>query len=400
VQSEILEQLRQAFTTPGALETLADRLGTDRRGVQRALTFGVPVALGGLHAAVTKDPAPWTAATASLGEPESLGSVVAGGPTPTGRTLVEQAFGSRLDAVTASLAGTAGIPPAVAGDTLATMVPLALLASRPETGELTQDALVSRLGAAAEESAASVPGGAAAVAAVLTAAPTATATAAAPPTDTEPAPEPVGATSSRPNWPLWIGVGVLAAILVVGGIWLATRGGDDGSAATTAAPSSTTASDGTITIASTTAPSNETTAAGTTEAASTTEAPTTAAPVTVPAAVQQMNDLAKGTLVFEPSSTTLSADAGPALDQIATILKDNPDLDVFVDGHTDNLGKADENQQLSELRANVVVAELTARGVARERLTPRGFGGDRPIADNGTPEGQAANRRIEFTYRP
>jgi hypothetical protein len=89
VQSEVLERLRQGFTAPGALEALADRLGTDRRGVQRALTFGVPVALGGLRRAATEQPAVWAAAASGLGEPDSLGSVVAGGPTPTGRLLSE-----------------------------------------------------------------------------------------------------------------------------------------------------------------------------------------------------------------------------------------------------------------------------------------------------------------------
>jgi OOP family OmpA-OmpF porin len=113
-----------------------------------------------------------------------------------------------------------------------------------------------------------------------------------------------------------------------------------------------------------------------------------------------MNQAAAGRLVFEPNSTTLGADAGPALDEIAQILQANPAVSVFVDGHTDNAGDEQENLQLSELRANVVVAELTARGVARDRLTPRGFGGSRPVADNGTEEGRAANRRIECTYRP
>jgi outer membrane protein OmpA-like peptidoglycan-associated protein len=120
----------------------------------------------------------------------------------------------------------------------------------------------------------------------------------------------------------------------------------------------------------------------------------------VPAAVTVINQLAQGRLVFEPNSTTLGPEAGAALDEIAAVLLASPEVNVFVDGHTDNQGDADENLQLSELRANVVVAELTARAVARDRLTPRGFGGERPIADNGTEEGQAANRRIEFTNRP
>jgi outer membrane protein OmpA-like peptidoglycan-associated protein len=212
------------------------------------------------------------------------------------------------------------------------------------------------------------------------------------------APEPAASTAG-PAWPLWIGVAVLAVALIAGGAWLATRNGDDGDSSNSTVTSAVTSARPSTTGGGTTN-TPESTAPVSTEPASTAAEETTSAPTTIPAAVQQMNDIARGTLVFEPNSTTLGPDAGPALDQIAGILNDQPDLSVFVDGHTDNQGDPDENLQLSELRANVVVAELTARGVNRDRLTPRGFGGERPIADNGTDEGQAANRRIEFTYRP
>ena len=69
---------------------------------------------------------------------------------------------------------------------------------------------------------------------------------------------------------------------------------------------------------------------------------------------------------------------------------------VQVEGHTDSVGKKSFNRHLSQKRAEAVVAHLVRHGVARARLTPKGFGPARPIADNRTPEGRAKNRRVEF----
>lgn len=77
-------------------------------------------------------------------------------------------------------------------------------------------------------------------------------------------------------------------------------------------------------------------------------------------------------------------------------MRATPTMRVRVEGHTDMVGVPAANQLLSEDRANRVMAELVARGVAADRLTAAGFGQDRPVADNGTAEGRAENRRIEF----
>jgi outer membrane protein OmpA-like peptidoglycan-associated protein len=93
-----------------------------------------------------------------------------------------------------------------------------------------------------------------------------------------------------------------------------------------------------------------------------------------------------------------SADLLPAaqanLDQFAAALGDTrlSRYGVFVDGHTDQTGGEAYNRELSERRANAVVAYLVRKGVAIERLTPRGFGESRPLdADGASPE----NRRVE-----
>jgi outer membrane protein OmpA-like peptidoglycan-associated protein len=78
------------------------------------------------------------------------------------------------------------------------------------------------------------------------------------------------------------------------------------------------------------------------------------------------------------------------------LLKARLDLKLEVQGHTDNVGGADYNQKLSEARANTVVNWLKAKGITADRLSARGYGLTKPIADNGSDEGRAKNRRVEL----
>jgi outer membrane protein OmpA-like peptidoglycan-associated protein len=71
-----------------------------------------------------------------------------------------------------------------------------------------------------------------------------------------------------------------------------------------------------------------------------------------------------------------------------------------VSGHTDNTGTAQGNAKLSENRARAVRALLVKSGVPSAMLTAKGFGSEKPIADNTTEEGRFRNRRIEFTATP
>ena len=100
---------------------------------------------------------------------------------------------------------------------------------------------------------------------------------------------------------------------------------------------------------------------------------------------------------FEFDKAEIAADSDDLLREIAQVIKDNPQLTrIRVEGHTDNQGNADYNEDLSDRRANAVVERLVENGVARERLDPVGYGLNRPIADNETDEGRAQNRRVEF----
>ena len=84
------------------------------------------------------------------------------------------------------------------------------------------------------------------------------------------------------------------------------------------------------------------------------------------------------------------------INRIVTLMKENPELKFSVEGHTDNTGNANSNQTLSEARSQAVVDKLVENGIAKDRLKAAGKGQSSPIADNGTDEGKAKNRRVEF----
>ncbi len=105
---------------------------------------------------------------------------------------------------------------------------------------------------------------------------------------------------------------------------------------------------------------------------------------------------------FVTGSARLSARSVRAINALSGVmahcLAANPNLVVEVGGHTDSDGSEAGNLALSQARAEAVVAALTARGVTPDALTPTGFGEALPIADNGTEEGRAANRRTTFEW--
>jgi outer membrane protein OmpA-like peptidoglycan-associated protein/tetratricopeptide (TPR) repeat protein len=99
---------------------------------------------------------------------------------------------------------------------------------------------------------------------------------------------------------------------------------------------------------------------------------------------------------FDTGSADLLPTSVAELQQLKQLLVDQPGLRIQINGHTDNVGSPDDNQLLSEKRAQAVYNYLIQSGIAAERLQYKGFGERRPIADNGTSEGRQLNRRTEF----
>lgn len=102
---------------------------------------------------------------------------------------------------------------------------------------------------------------------------------------------------------------------------------------------------------------------------------------------------------FDTDKATIKPDSAPIVAEIVKLLQSEPALKLTVEGHTDNAGTPAHNQMLSEGRANAVVGQLMAAGVPLDRLTPKGFGQTKPIADNATEDGRAKNRRVELVKR-
>jgi outer membrane protein OmpA-like peptidoglycan-associated protein len=103
-----------------------------------------------------------------------------------------------------------------------------------------------------------------------------------------------------------------------------------------------------------------------------------------------------GAVLFATGQSTLLPIAQDRLQQVAHALNDNPNGTILVEGHTDSVGSAAANEELSRRRAEAVREFLVAHGVDAARIRAMGMGPSRPVAENRTPEGRANNRRVEI----
>lgn len=99
---------------------------------------------------------------------------------------------------------------------------------------------------------------------------------------------------------------------------------------------------------------------------------------------------------FEFDSDKLLPASLTVLDDVMQILNRHPDITVEIEGHTDSQGPEEYNKALSQRRADAVRAHLISEGANADNMRAKGYGESDPIADNGTPEGRAKNRRVEF----
>lgn len=101
-------------------------------------------------------------------------------------------------------------------------------------------------------------------------------------------------------------------------------------------------------------------------------------------------------IYFDFASDRIRPESAPVLREIVEVLAANPDWTLVIEGHTDAVGSAESNLQLSRRRSEAVRSALVERGVATARLTTAGYGASRPQDTNDTPEGRARNRRVEL----
>jgi len=102
-------------------------------------------------------------------------------------------------------------------------------------------------------------------------------------------------------------------------------------------------------------------------------------------------------ILFATDKSLVKKEFDPELDNVVEVLKNNPDMKLSIDGHTDSTGTAKYNKALSIRRADAVRDYLVKKGIDKKRLTVKGYGLTKPIADNKTKEGRAKNRRVELT---
>ena len=120
--------------------------------------------------------------------------------------------------------------------------------------------------------------------------------------------------------------------------------------------------------------------------------------------VTQPNDeiilLLNGDKSFDSGSTEIKEESKSVLSQLALLLNNKPESEVFIAGHTDSRGSKVYNISLSNKRADSVLALLTKEGVDSNRINTYGFGEAEPIATNKNADGRKKNRRIEIRIAP
>jgi outer membrane protein OmpA-like peptidoglycan-associated protein len=103
-----------------------------------------------------------------------------------------------------------------------------------------------------------------------------------------------------------------------------------------------------------------------------------------------------GDIMFDTGKAVVNPGAMQQLFRIVTFMRENPDRQLLVEGHTDAVGSEGSNLSLSQRRADSVAAFLSQNGISGSRLATRGYGESRPIVGNDTPAGRQQNRRVEI----
>ena len=132
------------------------------------------------------------------------------------------------------------------------------------------------------------------------------------------------------------------------------------------------------------------------------ELPASMEPATVDLKVQEAqtgSSFVMENILYRTASADLQEESHVILENFAAYLKEHPKFDVEIQGHTDNVGNAKDNEALSSNRAFTVKALLETYGIEGKRITAKGYGQSAPLADNATEAGRAKNRRTAFVLK-
>jgi outer membrane protein OmpA-like peptidoglycan-associated protein len=114
-------------------------------------------------------------------------------------------------------------------------------------------------------------------------------------------------------------------------------------------------------------------------------------------ALETGNSITLRNILFETAKAELKSDSFESLNKLVDMMSNNKEIKILISGHTDNVGNAAYNLDLSGKRVKSVAAYLQSKGIDSSRLKSQGFGSTKPIADNKTEEGKQMNRRVEVT---
>ena len=118
----------------------------------------------------------------------------------------------------------------------------------------------------------------------------------------------------------------------------------------------------------------------------------------VKAGIVKIEQIVAANVMFKSNSASLTRNSYPAIKELADSMKTNPDLNLLIEGHTDNQGGDAYNVKLSEDRANAVKKQLIKFGIPDNRIEVRAFGDSQPAGSNNTSAGRALNRRVVFKF--
>lgn len=104
-------------------------------------------------------------------------------------------------------------------------------------------------------------------------------------------------------------------------------------------------------------------------------------------------------ILFETAKFEIRKESLPIVDQIFELMKNNETLKISIEGHTDNVGDAANNKKLSNSRAKAIFDALVAKGIDKTRMSYKGWGQEKPVADNRTDDGRSKNRRVEIVKK-